>query len=105
VYKGEVARLIAEDMRRHGGLITESDLAAHRTTIHEAAAMSTYRGCEVFGQLENSGYATVVEALKILEGFDLGRLGAQSVEAEHLIVESIRRAFLDRLRFLGDSSL
>lgn len=105
VYKGEVARLIAEDMRRHGGLITESDLAAHRTTIHEAAAMSTYRGCEVFGQLENSGYATVVEALNILEGFDVGRLGAQSVEAEHLIVESIRRAFLDRLRFLGDSSL
>ena len=105
VYRGEVARLIAEDMRRHGGLITEADLAAHRTTAHETAAAVGYRDCEIHGQLENSGYATLVEALNILEGFDLKPLGFQSVEAQHLIVEAIRRAFLDRLRFLGDSSL
>jgi gamma-glutamyltranspeptidase / glutathione hydrolase len=105
VYRGEVARLIAEDMRRHGGLITEADLAAHRTVVHDAAARATYRGCEVHGQLENSGYATVVEALNILEGFDVARMGAQSADATHLIVEAIRRAFLDRLRFLGDSAL
>jgi gamma-glutamyltranspeptidase/glutathione hydrolase len=105
VYRGEVARLIAEDMRRHGGLITEADLAAHRTTAHETATTVRYRDCEIHGQLENSGYATVAEALNILEGFDLPALGFQSVEAQHLIVESIRRAFLDRLRFLGDSSL
>ena len=71
MYRGEVARLIAEDMRRHGGLITEADLAAHRTVVHERAARATYRDCEVYGQLENSGYATVVEALNILEGFDV----------------------------------
>src|SRR5262245_21827192 len=105
VYRGEVARLIAEDMRRHGGLITEADLAAHRTIAHEPAASITYRDYEIHGQLENSGYATVAEALHILEGFDVRRLGFQSVEAEHHIVESIRRAFLDRLRLLGDSSL
>jgi len=105
VYRGEVARLIAEDMRRHGGLITEVDLAAHRTTVHETATAVAYRDCEIHGQLENSGYATVAEALNILEGFDLKPLGFQSVEAQHLIVEAIRRAFLDRLRFLGDSSL
>ncbi len=105
VYRGEVARIIAEDMRRHGGLITEADLASHRTTVHEQATSISYRDCEVHGQLENSGYATVAEALKILEGFDVRRLGFQSVEAEHLIIESMRRAFLDRLRFLGDSAL
>jgi len=105
VYRGEVARLIAEDMRRHGGLITEADLAAHRTTVHEQATSISYRDCEIHGQLENSGYATVAEALSILEGFDVRRLGFQSVEAEHLMVESMRRAFLDRLRFLGDSAL
>src|SRR5262249_1068697 len=105
VYRGEVARVIAEDMRRHGGLITEADLAAHRTIVHETATAVAYRDCEVHGQLENSGYATVAEALNILEGFDLKPFGFQSVEAQHLIVEAIRRAFLDRLRFLGDSSL
>jgi gamma-glutamyltranspeptidase/glutathione hydrolase len=105
VYRGEVARLIAEDMRRHGGLITEADLAAHRTIAHERAAAITYRDFEIHGQLENSGYATVVEALNILEGFDVRSLGFQSVDAQHLIAEALRRAFLDRLRFLGDSSL
>ena len=104
VYRGEVARLIAEDMRRHGGLISEADLAAHRTVVHDAAALAVYRDCEIHGQLENSGYATVVEALNILEGFDVRGMGVQSVEAEHVIVESIRRAFVDRLRFLGDSA-
>jgi gamma-glutamyltranspeptidase/glutathione hydrolase len=105
VYRGEVARLIAEDMRRHGGLITEADLAAHKTTVHEQATAVPYRDCEIHGQLENSGYATVVEALSILEGFDLARLRFQSVESLHLIIESIRRAFADRLRFLGDAAL
>jgi gamma-glutamyltranspeptidase/glutathione hydrolase len=105
VYRGEVARLIAEDMRRHGGLITEADLAAHRTIAHETAAAITYRDCEIHGQLENSGYATVAEALNILEGFDVRALGFQSVDAQHLIVEALRRAFRDRLRYLGDSSL
>ena len=105
VYEGEVARLIAEDMRRHGGLITEADLAAHRTTVHETATAVRYRDCEIHGQIENSGYPTVAEALNILEGFDLKPRGFQSVDAQHLIVEAMRRAFLDRLRFLGDSSL
>jgi gamma-glutamyltranspeptidase/glutathione hydrolase len=105
VYEGDVARRIAEDMRRHGGLVTEADLAAHRTTVHETATAVSYRQCEVHGQLENSGYATVVEALNLLEGFELGRRALSSVRAEHLIVEAIRHAFLDRLRFLGDSRL
>ena len=105
VYRGEVARLIAEDMRRHGGLITEADLAAHRTTVHERAAAIAYRDCEIHGQLENSGYATVAEALNILDGVDLRRLPHHSVESLHLIVEAMRRAFADRLRFLGDATL
>lgn len=104
VYQGEVARLIAEDMARSGGLITESDLATHRTLVRETAR-ADYRGYQILGQLECSGYATVVEALEILEGFDLGRLGFQSPEAVHLIVEALRRAFVDRLRYLGDPAL
>ncbi|MBI3977207.1 MAG: gamma-glutamyltransferase [Chloroflexi bacterium] len=104
VYRGEVARLIAEDMARNGGLITEADLAAHRTQVFEPEQVG-YREYQILGQLENSGYATVAEAAQILEGFDLAGMGFQSVEAEHVIVEAMRRAFLDRLRYLGDASL
>jgi gamma-glutamyltranspeptidase/glutathione hydrolase len=73
--------------------------------VHETATAVRYRDCEIHGQIENSGYPTVAEALNILEGFDLKPRGFQSVDAQHLIVEAMRRAFLDRLRFLGDSSL
>lgn len=104
VYRGAVARLIAEDMARNGGLIGEADLAAHQTRVVEPARV-TYRGHEILGQLENSGYATVTEALQILSAFDLARLGSQSVAALHLEIEALRRAFLDRLRYLGDAAL
>ena len=104
VYNGEIAKLIAEDMRRNGGLITEEDLSAHKTRIFEPESID-YRGYQVLGQLICSGYPTIAEALQILEGYDLTRMGFQSVEATHLITESLRRALVDRLSFLGDPDL
>lgn len=104
VYRGAVARQIAEDMGRNGGLITEADLAVHRTLVRAPHA-SRYRDVEVLGQLESSGCPTVMEALNILEGFDLANLGFESVEATHLKIEALRRALDDRLRHLGDPDL
>ena len=104
VYTGEVARLIAEDMARNGGLITEQDLAAHQTVVTEPG-VDAYRDIELLGHRQNTGNATVVQALRLLEGFDLARLGFQSSEALHLTIEAIRLAFLDRLHYLGDASL
>src|SRR6185437_15749142 len=72
VYQGEVARLIAEDMRRNGGLITEEDLAAHQTRLF-APERIDYRGHQILGQLACSGYPTVAEALQILQGCDFAR--------------------------------
>ena len=104
VYHGEIARLIAEDMRHNGGLISSEDLAAHQTRIFEPESID-YRGYQVTGQLVCSGYPTIAEALQILEGYDLGRMGFQSTEATHLIVEALRRSLVDRLSFLGDPDL
>ena len=104
VYTGEVARLIVEDMARNGGLITEEDLAAHQTFVSDAAVLD-YRDVQLLCLLQNTGNPTVVEALRILEGFELTRLGFQSTTAMHLIIEAIRLAFIDRLQYLGDASL
>lgn len=104
VYRGEIARLIGEDMARNDGLISENELASYRVRVLEPHVVS-YRDYQVLGQLENTGYATLVEALQILEGFDIARLGFQSVETVHLEVEAIRRAFVDRLKYLGDAAL
>ena len=104
VYDGEIAEMIAQDMAANGGVMTVDDLSAHRTLEFEPTAIS-YRDVEVLGQLPNTGNATIMEALKIVEGYDLASLGYQSPEAVHLSIEGIRRAFLDRLRWLGDESL
>ena len=104
VYHGEIAGMIAEDMRRNGGLITEEDLAAHQTRVFTPDSID-YRGYQILGQLACSGYPTVAEALQILEGYDLAKLGFQSTESVHLIVEAMRRALVDRLAFLGDPDL
>jgi gamma-glutamyltranspeptidase / glutathione hydrolase len=102
LYSGEVGKRLVAEMEKNGGLITEDDLAAHRTLEHEAARI-TYGDFEISGQIENSGNATVFEALKILEGLNVSRCGFQTPEAAHLVLEAVRRAFRDRLRYLGDA--
>lgn len=101
-YKGETARLLAAAMRKHGGLITEADLANYqaqeRQPIH-----GTYRGYDIYSMSPpSSGGTAVVEMLNILEGFDLRAAGFASAQHLHLLAEVMRRAFADRARYLGD---
>jgi gamma-glutamyltranspeptidase/glutathione hydrolase len=101
-YSVETARAIAADMLAHGGLITEADLTAYearaRAPIHGA-----YRDFDIYSMPPpSSGGAALVEMLNILEGYDLKSLGHNSAPYLHLLAESMRRAFADRARFLGD---
>ena len=101
-YKGETARMIAADMKKHGGLITEADLAAYeakeRTPLHE-----TYKGHDIYSMPPpSSGGTALIEMLNILEGFDLASYGHNSALYLHLLSESMRRAFADRALYLGD---
>jgi gamma-glutamyltranspeptidase / glutathione hydrolase len=104
LYRGEVGKRIAEQMEEHGGLITEDDLASHRTLEHTPTRIS-YREFEVIGQIQNTGVATVFEAIQILEGFKLRERGFQTPRSTHIELEAIRLAFRDRLRYLGDAEL
>jgi gamma-glutamyltranspeptidase/glutathione hydrolase len=101
-YQGETARLLAEEMRRGGGLITEADLAAYeakeRPTID-----GTYRGYDIIGMHPpSSGGIALVEMLNILEGYDLAAMGEMSADYVHHVVEAMRRAFRDRARWSAD---
>jgi len=101
-YLGETARLLAADMKKNGGLITEADLAAYaakeRQPLH-----GTYRGYDIYSMCPpSSGGAAIIEMLNILEGFDLKSYGHNSATYLHLLAEAMRRAFADRARHLGD---
>ena len=101
-YRGETARLITQEMQRGGGLITASDLARY-TAIERAPVRGTYRGYEIISMPPpSSGGTALVEMLNILEGYDLAAIGRDSALYPHLLVEAMRRAFIDRARHIGD---
>ena len=101
-YTGETAGLIEAEMKAGGGLITRADLAGYRAK-ERPPVHSTYRGFDVYSAPPpSSGGTALVEALNILECFDLVRHPRQSPETVHLMAEAMRRAFCDRARYAGD---
>jgi gamma-glutamyltranspeptidase/glutathione hydrolase len=102
-YEGETARLIAEDMQRHHGLITRDDLRDY-TPKERVPLRGSYRGYGIITMPPPSaGGAVLLEMLNILEGFDLKELHPFSSEYYHLLVEAMRRAYADRAEYMGDS--
>jgi gamma-glutamyltranspeptidase/glutathione hydrolase len=102
-YKGPIADLIAAEMRAGGGLITRGDLAAYRAKVR-APIHGTYRGYDVYAPPPpSSGGICLIEMLNILETFDLRKHGRFAPETLHLMIETMRRAYCDRARHLGDA--
>lgn len=101
-YRGETARLIVEEMRRGGGLITLEDLAGYRAVVRRAIP-GTYRGLRVVSMgPPSSGGVALIELLQMLEGFEPARLGPGTAPYVHLVAELEKRVFADRAEHLGD---
>jgi gamma-glutamyltranspeptidase/glutathione hydrolase len=101
-YHGALARELAAAMQKGGGLITADDLAHYEVKEREAVR-GTYRGYEIISAPPpSSGGTVLIEALNILEGYDLGKLGNRSAQSIHYTTEAFRRAFFDRAEFMGD---
>jgi gamma-glutamyltranspeptidase/glutathione hydrolase len=100
-YKGDIARAMAKFSEEHGGLFRYEDFASYTAKIEEPVSLD-YRGYQVFkNPSANQGPAELF-ALGLLEGYDLKKLGHNSVEYIHTSVEAIKLAFADREKFLGD---
>ena len=101
-YKGWIADRIAADLAANGGLITKADLAAYEAK-ERAPVKGTFRGYDIASMPPpSSGGVALIEMLNMLESFDLKAKGFTSAEAKHLEIEAMRRAYLDRARYLGD---
>jgi gamma-glutamyltranspeptidase/glutathione hydrolase len=102
-YRGETARLLADEMRRNGGRITEQDLAVYRAVEREPIR-GTYRGYEIISMPPpSSGGVALVQMLNILEGYDLRAFGHGSAAHLHHVTEAQRLAYRDRARHLADT--
>jgi gamma-glutamyltranspeptidase/glutathione hydrolase len=101
-YTGAIARKIASWLEARGGLVSAADLAGYRP-LRRAAVAGTYRGNQVISfPPPSSGGAVLIEALNILEGFDLRELGPDDPAAAHRVVEASKLAFADRAVWMGD---
>ena len=101
-YLGANAELVAKGMAANGGLMTQADLAKYKAKVR-APIHGTYRGYDVYAPPPPcSGGIVLVEMLNVLENFDLKKNPRYSPETVHLMAETMRRAYLDRARHLGD---
>src|SRR3989449_6138591 len=102
-YEGRTARLIAEDLKRHQGLITMDDMRGY-VAKERATLRGNYRGYEIVSMPPpSSGGAVLIEMLNILEGYDFKKMDWASADRYHLMTEAMRRAFADRAEYMGDS--
>jgi gamma-glutamyltranspeptidase/glutathione hydrolase len=101
-YTGEPARLLAAEMTRSGGLITQADMEKYQAEERTPTCV-TYRGRDVYGAPPpSSGGVTLGLMLNMLEGEELARHPRHSPETVHRLTEVMRRAYCERAKHLGD---
>jgi gamma-glutamyltranspeptidase/glutathione hydrolase len=100
-YKGDIAREIARGTKEEGGLITEQDLANWKVRIEEPVK-TTYKGIDVYKLTGWTQGPAMLEALNILENFDLRAMGYNSARYVHTLYQTMSLAFADRDFYFGD---
>lgn len=100
-YTGEIAREIAADMARFGGLLRYEDLANYRTT-HRPPLQGSYRGHAIATNHPPGGGLMLLQMLNTLECFDLAALGHNSAGYLRVAAEAMKRAVADKEAFIGD---
>ncbi len=101
-YTGPIAEQLVAEMKAGGGLITKDDLASYKA-MERQPIHGTYRGHDIYAPPPpSSGGTGLVQMLNVLENFDLRKRGRYAPETLHLMIETMRRAYCDRARYLGD---
>jgi gamma-glutamyltranspeptidase/glutathione hydrolase len=98
-YRGEIASKIGAAFRANGGLVTETDLAAYQAKDVKPLSFE-WNGSVILTPPPTAGGLTVLEALAVLKR--LGWNSSDDFDARRTLLETLRVAWRDRLRFLGD---
>jgi len=101
-YKGETAQKLVNFLQAKGSIISLEDLASYEVKWREPI-VNSYRDYKIISMAPpSSGGITLGQILKMIEPFDLAKMGHNSEQYIQVIVEAERRAYADRNYFLGD---
>jgi gamma-glutamyltranspeptidase/glutathione hydrolase len=100
-YKGAIAEKTSAFVQEHGGWLSTEDMAAHTSDWDEPIS-TTYRGVTCWECPPNGQGIAALGALNIAEGFDIRGMGAQSADAYHHLIESMRLGFADAFQYVAD---
>ncbi|MEO7156904.1 MAG: gamma-glutamyltransferase family protein [Vicinamibacterales bacterium] len=100
-YKGDIAQEMVAFLQRNGAPFDVSDFAEYYARIEEPAK-TTYRGYTVYKHGFGSQGPVLLQALNILENFDLHRMGYASADYLHTVTEALKLAYADRDSFYAD---
>ena len=100
-YKGDIAKEFVRGCQEQGGLITLEDLAAWKP-IEEEPMHVNYKGIEVYKLQQWTQGPAMLQALNILENFDLKGMGYNSARYIHTVYQAMNLAFADRDFYYGD---
>ena len=100
-YRGDIADALEAWYIEKGGFLRKADLAAHKTPVVDPLT-STYRGYTIYktGPLTQGPY--LLQTLRLLEGFDLKKMGFNSANYIHTVIEAEKLALADRDEYYGD---
>jgi gamma-glutamyltranspeptidase / glutathione hydrolase len=101
-YKGDIAREFVRGTQEEGGLITAEDLARWKVHIEEPVT-TNYRGVDVYKLNVWTQGPAMLQALNILENYDLKSMGYNSPRYIHTIYQAMNLAFADRDFYYGDT--
>ena len=104
LYRGELAQQIASFYQEEGSILTAQDLAEFAVKV-EPPAHTTYRGYDVYSCGPWCQGPTLLQALNLLEGFDLRAMRRDTAAYLHTVAEALDLAFADRERYYGDPDL
>ncbi|MET0398472.1 MAG: gamma-glutamyltransferase [Longimicrobiaceae bacterium] len=100
-YRGDIARELVRGVQEEGGLITLEDLARWRPRIEEPVSVD-YGGVQVYKLTHWTQGPALLQALNILENFDLKAMGYNSPRYVHAVYQAMNLAFADRDFYYGD---
>ena len=101
-YAGETADLLIAEMERGGGIISYEDLKSYQAKWRPALEGS-YRGHKIITMPPvSSGGVALLQLLSMVEPYKLKKMGHNSADYVHLLVEAERRVYADRAEYLGD---